>query len=392
MQVKQIAITILSRVFSALKFIFCGCILLTVPLFTYYYSFVVDCSGYFQGDLEMRSVVDMILSGEDIIGYEQLNARERDIIQILVSDMEPQPDTIALGSSRILQLTQEISHSDSFFNFGVTGGDVADVMGIFYLFDKLDKMPETVIIGLDPWHLRTGSMDARSDKELYFELLNEKLGYNVIYESEDDSAAFEALYSPQYFQDNITFTLRDESGVAGPQVVEGDLYDQTTEVKVSDGSLLYDVNFRNRTADEQLLDAIYQIENLLYMTGYPEMDTELLEQFDRFFEYATQLGVEIKIVLSPYHPATYDGVVALNAQDPTQFGGFLQTEPAIRQLAEKHGIAVYGSYNPSAIEGVTADNFYDGLHCDSDALDKALWGYTTPDGSYLQAEQKEEEQ
>ncbi len=390
MQVKEVALTILSRIFSAIKFIFCAAVLITVPLFTYYYSFVIDCSGYFQGDLEMRSVVDMILSGENIIGYEQLNARERDIVQIIASDMNPAPDTIALGSSRILQLTQETARSENFFNFGVTGGDVADVMGIFYLFDKLDKMPQTVIIGLDPWHLRSGIFDARSDKELYFELLNEELGYNVIYESEDDSAAYEALYSPQYFQDNISFSLRDESGVAGPQVVQGDLYDQSTEVKVSDGSLLYDVNFRSRTADERLLDAMYQINNLLYMTGYPEMDTELLDQFDKFFEYASQKDVEIKIVLSPYHPATYEGIVALNAQDPTMYGGFLQTEAAIRELAQKYGISVYGSYNPSAIEGVTADNFYDGLHCDTDALEKSLWGYTTPDGSSIPQQDTEQ--
>ncbi len=390
MNIKKTLLLILSRIFSVFKIAFCGALLCTVPLFTFFYSYVVDCSGYFQGDLEMRAVADMVLSGVNITGYEQLNARERDIIQIMASNIDPKPQIISIGSSRILQLTKEAVQTDSFFNFGVTGGDIADVMGIFYYFDKIDAMPQTVILSLDPWHFRSATFDARSDKELYTEFLNEKLGYNIIYEEGDDSAAFEALYSPQYFQDNITYTLRDASTVSGPEPVVGDLYNQTTEVKCGDGSLLYDVNFRNRTAEERLLDAAYQAENLLYMADYPEMDTEPLEQFDKFFEYATSLGVEIKIVLSPYHPTTYDGVVAINAQDPTRYGGFLQTEPAIRELAQKYNISVYGSYNPNAIEGVTADNFYDGLHCDTDALEKALFGYTTPDGSSIEKPEQEE--
>ncbi len=391
MDIKYILLTLASRIFSAVKMVFVAGVLCTVPLFTFYYSYIVDCSGFFQGDLEMRAVADMILSGTNITGYEQLNARERDIIQIMASNIEPKPGTISLGSSRILQLTKEAARSDSFFNFGVTGGDVADVMGIFYYFEKIDAMPETVIIGLDPWHFRNDTMDFRSDKALYTEFLNDRLGYNIIYEEVDDSSSFEALYSPQYFQDNITFTTRDESGVNGPIPVVGDLYNQTTEVKCADGSLLYDVNFRSRTAEERLPDALYQTENLLYMTDYPEMDTELLDQFDKFFAYANELGVTIKIVLPPYHPATYDGVVAINAQDPTRYGGFFQTEPAIRELCAKHGISVYGSYNPHAIEGITAANFYDGIHCDTDALEKALWGYTTPDGSSIVTEAVQED-
>ncbi len=392
MDIKKLLLTILSRIFSIFKIVLVGAVLCTVPLFTFYFSYIIDCSGFFQGDLEMRAVADMVLGGTDITGYEQLNARERDIIQIMASNIDPKPDTIALGSSRILQLTKEASGSENFFNFGVTGGDVADVMGIFYYFDKLGALPETVIIGLDPWHLRNNILDYRSDKELYTEFLNEKLGYDIIYEAEDDSAAFEALYSPQYFQDNIVFSQRDDSGVSGPEPVVGDIENQTTEVKCSDGSLKYDVDFRNRSAEEQALDAVYQAENPLYMTSYPEMDTELLEQFDKFFAYAVEQGVTIKIVMPPYHPLTYDGIVELNELEPGRYGGFLATEPAIRELCAKHGIQVYGSYNPSAIEGVTADNFYDGLHCDTDALEKSLWGYTTPDGSSIQSAETDVEE
>ncbi len=392
MNVKKSLLYVANWLFSGFRFVAVFLVLSTIPLFTFYYSYVIDCSGFFQGSLELRAVADMLLDGENLVGYEKLNSKEREIIQILVDDMTPTPDTIALGSSRVLQMTDDIARSDNFFNFGITGADVADVMGTFYLFDKKGDLPENVIIGLDPWLLRNGSLDHRSDKEIYTEFLNEKLGYDLLYQQEEDDGSFEALYSPNYFQDNLVFTNRDDTGIEQPQPVDSsELYNQTTEVKCSDGSIIYDVNFRNRTLEEQLLDAHFQTENLLYMQDYSEMDTDLLEQFDKFFAYAKERGVNITILLLPYHPHTYEGVVALNAADPTRYGGFLQTEPAIRELAAKHGITVKGSYNPAAIEGVTVEDFYDGLHCSGNAIDLALWGYTTPDGSSIPTEPQTDE-
>ena len=368
-----------SRLLSLLRYAAGAAALSLVVILMLWCNYTVDCSGYFQGNTYLRDTVNMLLSGEDIIGYELLNSSQRDIMKIMVSNMDPVPGTVALGSSRILQLNRATLRDEDFFNCALTGGDIADVMGTFYLFDREDKLPHTVIIGFDPWLLRGGedAMDRRSDRQLYTEFLNTKLGYHLEYTRADTSEKWEALLSLNYFQDNVTYKTRDDSGVEKPQPVTGDLYSQTTEVKCKDGSLLYDVNFRNRSQEERDADALYQTENLLHMCDYKQVPQEMIDRWDQFFAYAQSRGVTIELVLTPYHPIAYDFAVA----HPEQYPGFLATEPIVRQLAAKYGLTVYGSYNPHAIKGMTSADFYDGLHCTSDAMGMLFWGNVTADGS-----------
>lgn len=361
-----------SRLLSAVRLIVGGGLLLAVPALLIYLNYSVDKSGYFQGDLELREVANMVLAGEDLVGYEQLNEKQRYIMKILANNMDPLPKVIALGSSRILQLNTDLLHMEQgeFFNCALTGGDVMDAMGTFWLFDREDRLPETIIIGFDPWQLRLDASDKRSDKALFAEFLNTKLGYDMPYEKEDSSEKWKALYSPQYFQDNVNFVLRSENGATKPKVVEGNLMEQSTEVKRADGSLLYGVEFRTRTQEQINLDATMTCGLLLHMEDYPKLDQAGVTLYEKFIEYGQSRGVNFVFMLTPYHPIVYD----FTTDNPDRYGGFLETEPAIRALAKKYGIDVYGSYNPHAIEGVTEADFYDGLHCTDGAIDKLLWG------------------
>ena len=143
-------------------------------------------------------------------------------------------------------------------------------------------------------------------------------------------------------------------------------------MKRGDGSLLYEVPFRTRPLEERAADALYMGLNLLRMTEYPRLGRQMPEIFDRFFAYAKERGVNIVLVLSPYHPLTYDYVT----EHADEYKGFLQTEPAVRKLAEKYDFKVFGSYNPHNIPGVTEKDFYDGLHPSGDCLRKIIWGAT----------------
>lgn len=369
---KRFFLTAGSRLLSAVRLAVGAALLAPLPLLMVWYNYTVDCSGFFQGDAYLREVGNMVLEGKDIVGYEKMNDQQREILKIFVNNIDPVPDVIALGSSRIMQLSRDVLHIDSFFNCSVTGGDRADVMGTFYLFDREDRLPKTFIIGFDPWLLRSDIIDKRTDKELYAEFLEKCLGVpsDVEYVETDDEEKWLALYSPEYFQNNLSYASRDTTGVDKPQVVEGDVYQQTTEVKRGDGSLLYDVNYRNRSQEERDTDALFQCGNFLYMEDYDEVDQECVELFDKFFAYAQERGVNIVIMLTPYPPIVYD-YCEENAED---YGGFLDTEPTIRELAAKYDIPVYGSYDPDKIEGVTKADFYDGLHCTAEAIEKIIWG------------------
>lgn len=349
---------------------------LFVPLvcFMMYVNFTVDRSGIYQGDQYLRSVVEMLLGGQDITGYEQLNEQQRKILKILVNQLDQAPDTIVLGSSRIMQLDTQLAglEEGQFFNCALTGADFYDVVGSFYLFDKAGKLPANLVIGVDPWLFNTGAeaTDARSDKELYARFLTEKLGIPQEYEAEDPNVMWTSLYSPSYFQSNISYLLQSRGNVEKPQPVEGDLYSQLTEVKRHDGSLLYDKAFREQSQEAIDASALYQTSNFSFVEYYTAVDEDRLEVFEAYLAYVKGLGVNVILILTPYHPIAYDNA----AEKADHYAGFMATEPAVRRVAAALDIPVYGSYNPHAIPGVSSADFYDGIHCRGECIAKFFPG------------------
>lgn len=350
-----------SRTLSAARLALGALCFVPIVLFMMWVNYTVDRSGTFQGDQYLREVANMLLSGQNIVGYEQLNERQRDIMKLLVANMDPAPDTIALGSSRIMQLDSTLAGTDSFFNCAMTGADYYDMLGTFYLFDRQGTLPKTVILGVDPWLFDTSadSTDARSDKELYAAFLVNALGVETKYEKPDTTAKWKALYSPSYFQGNIAYVLQSKDGVKKPQPVTGDLYAQATEVKRADGSLLYTEEFRTRAQEDRDADALYQTANFFRMEEYQKPDAQRLAIFEKFLAYMQQRGVNVLILLTPYHPIAYDNALTKAAH----YSGFFATEPALRRIAAKLDVPVYGSYNPYAIPDMTRADFYDGIHC-----------------------------
>ena len=78
------------------------------------------------------------------------------------------------------------------------------------------------------------------------------------YEEPDKVELWKALADPAYFQGNVDYYIKnrgqatvtdDEGNTIEFNPVEGDPYNQTTSIKRSDGSVLYDVAFRNQTED-----------------------------------------------------------------------------------------------------------------------------------------------
>ncbi|MEF9976123.1 MAG: hypothetical protein RR754_05110, partial [Oscillospiraceae bacterium] len=203
-------------------------IVLILPIFVaaYWFNFTVDRSGYFQGDQFVRDIAEMLLTGNDVSGYEQMD--ERQVSKLIVKNMKVPPETVALGSSRILQMNSQTAGSTSFFNFGMVGADYMDVFGTFYLLDKADKLPKNLIIGFDPWLLNgaADALDKRSDKQLFAEFATKELGMSLGYEEKDESDKLRALLSLSYFQGNLEYYFRDSKLVKRPSPLTGNILNQ----------------------------------------------------------------------------------------------------------------------------------------------------------------------
>lgn len=372
---------LLRRLYFGLKTGVKFLLLAPILVFMVAFSYNVDCSGLFQGALAPRRIVDLMLDGYDVTNFEQMD--ERQVVQLYAQDVPEAPEAIGIGSSRVLQFNRENTGVDSFFNMGVTGADVRDNMTSYYKMVSYGKTPAVLLWSLDPWvfYGSEAAFDERADAELYNEFLTKVLNVPTDYEEPDPVELWRALADPAYFQGNVHYyfknrgqaVITDEDGNSIEfNPVEGDPYDQTSTIKRSDGSVLYDVAFRNQTVDQIRAQAATACTtfNSVHMEGFDAMSETQMQAFDSFIQYAQSQGTTVILVLSPWHPYLYGYLLT----EPDNHKGFFQVENWVRQYAAEHNIPLYGSYDPECIEGLQETDFFDGLHCAGTGIEKFFPG------------------
>ena len=104
MENKQARPLWLHRLLTGLRILSRFLLLLPIPVFSYN----VDRSGLFQGDLAPREAANLLLEGKDVTNFEQMD--ERQVVRLYIQNLteETTPEVIGLGSSRVLQFTQNI--------------------------------------------------------------------------------------------------------------------------------------------------------------------------------------------------------------------------------------------------------------------------------------------
>lgn len=372
---------LLRRLYFGLKTGVKFLLLAPILVFMVAFSYNVDCSGLFQGALAPRRIVDLMLDGYDVTNFEQMD--ERQVVQLYAQDVSEAPEAIGIGSSRVLQFNRENTGVDSFFNMGVTGADVRDNMTSYYKMVSYGKTPKVLLWSLDPWvfYGSEAAFDERADAELYNEFLTKVLNVPTDYEEPDPVELWRALADPAYFQGNVHYyfknrgqaVITDEDGNSIEfNPVEGDPYDQTSTIKRSDGSVLYDVAFRSQTVDQIRAQAATACTtfNSVHMEGFDAMSETQMQAFDSFIQYAQSQGTTVILVLSPWHPYLYGYLLT----EPDNHKGFFQVENWVRQYAAEHNIPLYGSYDPECIEGLQETDFFDGLHCAGTGIEKFFPG------------------
>lgn len=372
---------LLRRLYFGSKTLFKVALVVPIPLFMVWVSYTVDRSGLFHGALAPRRIVDLMLEGCDVTNFDQMDQRE--VVELYAQSVPEAPQAIGIGSSRVLQFTRENTGVESFFNMGVTGADVRDNMTSYYKMVSYGKAPKVLLWSVDPWifYNSDAAFDPRADADLYDEFLTNVLGVQTDYEEPDKIELWKALVEPAYFQGNVDYYLKnrgqsvvtdDEGNVIDFNPVEGDPYNQPANVKRSDGSILYEVGFRNRSSEEVLYSAAVEATtfNSVHMEGFEAMSTKQQEAFDAFIRYARAQGTTVILVLSPWHSYLYDYLLT----ETELHAGFFEVENWVRQYCAQNNIPLYGSYDPTCIEGLTEEDFFDGLHCKGSGIEKFFPG------------------
>lgn len=349
-----------------------GRLLLFLPILfgMMFVSYRVDPSGLFWGAGFERMASEYMLQGIYIDGYERLDGRA--LNEVYAKNVPEAPDVLITGSSRSMMIDSSFTEGRTLYNAANVGADRYDFMTAYYIFGKENKDPDVFVMGIDAWIFNDGeeNIDERSNKELYFEFIGEELGVeNTSYEKPDPYEKYKALIDPSYFQGSVKYYFKDKSGDVQPQPVpEDEIYERNEVIKAPDGSIIYDKKFR--TNPPEIVDIIVGAEiayDPLRLAHFDGVSPEYSRLFEKFIQYLQAKDIKIVFYLPPYHQAMFDKIVAGGAY----FGGIFETEDYLRDVAEKYGITVCGSYNPQ-VAGVTNADFYDSIHARPEAVKRML--------------------
>ena len=335
-------------------------------------SYRIDPSGLFWGAGFERMASEMMLNGEYIEGYERLNGRL--LNETYAKNLKEAPQVIIDGSSRVMLIDSSFTDK-TLYNAGNVSADVYDLYNAYYIFEKEGLEPEILFLGLDPWLFSDGreALDkmGRSDPRMYAEFMGEELGYTDLeYEKPNKLKKYLALIDPSYFQGSVKYYFRDKSSDPAPVAVSPEeIEDLQDIVKCPDGSIIYDAYFRTRPQAEADGDALLaaNVEYIARLEGFDRISESCMERFVKFIEYLQEKGIKVIFYLPAYHPILYDTMKS----KPELYHCVFELEDRLRDLRDRYGIEVYGSYSPYEIE-LTNEDFMDGLHLRKESIRKII--------------------
>jgi len=321
-------------------------------------NYLVDPAHIFNDDYE-KGMVEIIYSGNNIANTG--NYDERLFQKIYINKLSERKNIIAIGSSRSMQIREELFNG-SFFNNSVSGAVLEDYIAITQLYMINNKLPNKVILGIDPWifNMNHGQTRWESLKENYRnffkhnDLNDKKIPKESLLNTVFENNSFN-LFSIKYFQESIRYLL------------SGNYYNEdyfstkekalSSKIKLDDGSLVYGSDFRNADINEinnkaknYLNGNIYSIEN------FKIINDTYVNQFEALVNFYKSKDIKVILFLPPYNPIVYNYI-----NNNPEYEMVEKVELYLKEFAYKNDIKIIGSYNPNKLN-LNGDDFFDGMH------------------------------
>lgn len=329
-----------------------------------------DAANLFSDSYE-TGVASEIVKGNNVTNI--LNCDERDLQRIIIKKLDYCPDIVVLGSSRIMEIRESMFKDLSLINNGVSGATIEDLVAMVELYVEKKCLPKKIIIGLDPWTLNKNNEQVRwrplekeyrlflkrvqvDQMKMFHVSFKEQLKNNI-----KSWIKYYELVSPSYFKSSLNTLLFQDKSL---QITKKTVNDTFT--RLSDGSVSYDIKYRSaNTAEVDKKVSEYIRGNLYSVRNFSELDKGIQFQLECLIKYLQSKNVDIDFFMAPYHPNVYNEV------ERQPYLKVVDSEKYFLSLASRYSIKVYGSFDPKLYH-LKKSSFYDGMHCDSSAINLIL--------------------
>ncbi len=335
-------------------------LLIPIPIFVLVFNYIQDPAQLF--DYELSNQIALAMLDEQNFESSVSNYNERHVQRNYVQGLAEANDVIVLGSSRSLQINGALFPNQHFHNHSVPGATIEDLLAIYHLYYTAELLPDTIILGLDPWMLNANHSETRwMSLQPEYEAMMSLLGFfdsNIFSIETTNLHLYLELVSPSYFQASVE-QLFKQIGEPANSTIARRTEEALSEhpIRMFDGTLTYPIAMQNRSEEEVRRVALRYVQiTLPSFVSFREIDSHYASVLDEFVRFSKSQDIQVVFFLSPYHPEAYQRFI--EAQDNSML---VETEAFYRELATRHDVMIIGSYNPE-LANCHESQFFDGLH------------------------------
>jgi hypothetical protein len=310
-------------------------------------------------------VAEYIIEGYNVENIS--NVDERQLQKALIKLFPVTPDTIFLGSSRIMGIGATFTNNET-FNHGVSGCSIEDMIAIFQMYRQRGELPSKIIIGLDPWIFNKNDNQDRwktIEREFY-----------LFFDNDATASLNWALYckqivSPSYFQSSSLVLMNSllDQGRLQPTPIQNRTELGNTFSRLTDGTVLYSKIYNERSIED--IEAVMRsfIAGRIYsLERYDSFCTVDIENFEILVNNINSSNIELEFVLLPFPPIVYDYLVKND-----QYSIIEDFEAFVIEFAKNRNIELTGSLSPWPLN-LDSSKFHDGLHLTREGISMMLDG------------------
>jgi hypothetical protein len=278
-----------------------------------------------------------------------------------IARMQLTPEVVVLGGDEWREAHAGFMPHVRFYNAHVHRDYAEDILAVAELLVRHERLPRTMIIGIRD---RTFSPPAsRTDWwwQLFlpeYRAMANRLGAEPVRWSETLSTGhLRELVSFKLFR---TYFQRWLAADIMPGPTRESALD-AMDLLLPDGSVRWSRQHQGRFTPEFAMADVAQAARQRKNDLLP-VDNRAVEALDRLIGFLRGQGVRVVLAHPPLHPALYEKLAGTPYRDNLPY-----IVAVTQNLAEKHGLNVIGSFDPSDV-GCTAPMFIDREHANADCL------------------------
>ena len=328
-------------------------ILVPITLLVITANYLVDPANIFSGQAYVSGIAGILLKGHNV--DKVANYDERALQEQIITKLSWRPDVVVLGSSRVMELGADFFPGKKVLNCGVSHANINDLLAITGLLDSTDRLPQEVVINLDPHLVCQGGTSEWESLAAYREhYLTEIHAKEPLHRGSLGLEKFYSLISFEYFEKSLGFVLQHKTkrfldvGQNRPAVYG----------RFSDGTICYPSSYA-------FPDTLKVAGDARVIGGREEttLDTTKVKQLNELLDFFAARKIAVVFIMLPYHPNYYR---MMDQRYPNMFNQYTRI---FRQIALDRQLPIHGGFDANTL-GIPLGQFYDSWHCSRAAIKK----------------------